>query len=326
VSPVLSTDEKMFDKLETYRRELTGYCYRMLASPQDAEDAVQQTFVRALRSLDKYEDRGGLRPWLYRIATNVCLDMLKGRTRRALPIDLTPAATGHFALGAPLPEATWVQPIADHLFAAPDRDPAEIAVSRESIRLAFIAALQHLAPRQRAVLILRDVLRWKANEVAQLIEMSEDAVNSTLRRARRALESADLDATPAEPKETERALLNSYIQAFERYDVDALVALLHEDVVIAMPPFELWLQGLADARRFLESMEDESGNDRAIPFGVNGSPTAAIYRPHARSLTLEPYSIMVLEVAGGRITSIHAFLDTRLFAIVGLPPSAASEI
>jgi RNA polymerase sigma-70 factor, ECF subfamily len=213
-------DQDLSD-LEPYRRQLTAYCYRMLASPQDAEDAVQDTLVRAWRGLGRFEDRAGLRPWLYRIATNVCLDMLKGRGRRALPMDLTPMSTGRewkhshaLALGAPLPEATWVQPIPDHLVLSPDGDPADLAVSRESIRLAFIAALQHFVPRQRAVLILRDVLSWRAHEVAELLETSEDAVNITLRRARSALVAANLDAVPTEPTDADRELLYRYIEAF----------------------------------------------------------------------------------------------------------------
>ena len=236
-------------QLEPYRRELTGYCYRMLASPQDAEDAVQDTMVRAWRGLARFEDRGGLRPWLYRIATNVCLDMLNGRGRRALPMDIAPVANGRayegrrpLSLGTPQPEATWVRPIPDHLVSLPDDDPAEVAVSRESIRLAFIAALQHLAPGQRAVLILRDVLAWRANEVAELLDTSVDAVNSTLRRARAALAAANLGG-PADPAEADPELLGRYIEAFERFDIDALVALLHEDATFSMPPFDLWLRG-----------------------------------------------------------------------------------
>ena len=188
--------------------------------------------MRAWRGLSRFEDRAGLRPWLYRIATNVCLDMLKGRGRRALPMDIGPASTARgwepsheLALGTPRPEATWVQPIPDHLVSSPGGDPADVTVSRESIRLAFIAALQHLVPRQRAVLILRDVLSWRAHEVAELLETSEDAVNSTLRRARSALATVNRDAVPNEPTEVDRKVLYRYIEAFDRYDVDSLVAL-----------------------------------------------------------------------------------------------------
>lgn len=320
-------DQDLSD-LEPYRRQLTAYCYRMLASPQDAEDAVQDTLVRAWRGLSTFEDRAGLRPWLYRIATNVCLDMLKGRGRRALPMDLAPASTSRqsepsreFVLGTPLPEATWVQPIPDHLVASPRGDPADIAGLRESIRLAFVAALQYLVPRQRAVLILRDVLSWRANEVAKLLDTSEDAVNSTLRRARSALEAVDLGAVPTEPTEADRELLYRYVDAFERYDIDSLVALLHEDATLSMPPFELWLRGIPDIRRFLATLEIEGGRDRVVVIAANGCPALAVYRPTGPSAALEPFEIHVLEIADGRVAAIHAFLDPALFPVFGLPPT-----
>jgi RNA polymerase sigma-70 factor (ECF subfamily) len=286
---------------------------------------VQDTLVRAWRNLGRFEDRAGLRPWLYRIATNVCLDMLKGRGRRALPMDMAPASTGwgrepspEPALGTPRPEATWVQPIPDHLVSSPG-DPADVAVSRESIRLAFIAALQHLVPRQRAVLILRDVLSWRAHEVAELLETTEGAVNSTLRRARSVLEAVNLDAVPTEPTEADRELLYRYIDAFERYDVDSLVALLHEDASLNMPPYELWLQGIPDIRRFLAALEVEGGRDRVIEIAANGCPALAVYRPAGPSGALEPFEIHVIEIADGRIAAIHAFLDPALFPVFGLP-------
>jgi RNA polymerase sigma-70 factor (ECF subfamily) len=323
-----SIDATEFDQLEPYRRELIAHCYRMLASPHDAEDAVQDTLIRAWRGLAHFEDRAGLRPWLYRIATNVCLDILKARRRRAMPMDLAPVASGahnwsshELSLGPSRPETTWVQPIPDRLVSPPDQDPAEMAVARETIRLAFIAALQHLLPRQRAVLILRDVLKWRANEVADLLDTSEDAVNSTLRRARAALAATNLDTVPTEPPETERELLDRYLQAFQRFDVNALVALLHEDATLAMPPFELWLRGQADIRRFLLAMASEGGHDYVVPIAANGSPAVAIYRPASATGKLEPFSIHVLEVAGGRIATIHAFLDPGLFPIFGLPAS-----
>ena len=312
-----------FGDLESYRRELTGYCYRMLASPHDAEDAVQDTLMRAWRGRERFEDlsaeRGGLRPWLYRIATNVCLDMLKGRSRRALPVELGPAGAGEFAMGDPRPEATWVQPMPDALLAGDVGDPAVVVMARETVRLAFIAALQHLSARQRAVLILRDVLSWRASEVAQLLETSEDAVNGALKRARAALACADLETEPPDSVEVERELLDGYVGAFERYDVDALVALLHEDAIVAMPPFELWLQGLADIRTFLTGMQGEGGRDRVLATSANGCPAVAVYRPGVAGV-FEPYAIMVLEVTRDRIAAIHAFLDTSLFSAFGLPP------
>jgi RNA polymerase sigma-70 factor (ECF subfamily) len=312
-----------FGHLESYRGELTGYCYRMLASPHDAEDAVQDTLLRAWRGFERFEDRaedgGGVRPWLYRIATNVCLDMLKGRRRRALPVELGPPGVGDFAIGDPMPEATWVQPIPDALLIGDAGDPAVVVMARETVRLAFIAALQHLAPRQRAVLILRDVLSWRTREVAQLLETSDDAVNGTLKRARAALASADLDSEPPDSVEVERVLLDGYVDAFERYDVDALVALLHKDAIVAMPPFELWLQGLADIRTFLAGMQDEGGHDRLLAITANGCPAVAVYRPDPAG-AFQPYGIMVLEVTRNRIAAIHAFLDTSLFSAFGLPP------
>lgn len=306
-------------ELEPYRREVVAYCYRMLASPHEAEDAAQDTFLRAWRGLSSFENRAGLRPWLYRIATNVCFDMLKGRRRRAVPMDISAAATGQLSLGTPLPEATWVQPIPDGMVLEASDDPAEIVVLRESIRLALIAALQHLTPGQRAVLILRDVLSWKAGEVAELLDTSEDAVNSTLRRARAAAAVANLESAGVEPPEVERELLARYIAAFERYDVDALVALLREDATLAMPPFELWLRGKADIHRFMAGMAVEGGRDRLIPVEANGSPAVALYRPTGPAGAPEPHGIHVLEVTGGRIATIHAFLDTGLFPIFGLP-------
>ena len=312
MSPVLSPEAAAFEELEPFRRQLTAYCYKMLASPHDAEDAVQETFIRAWRGLSHLDDRAGLRPWLYRIATNVCLDMLKGRDRRALPTSVAPArsrqgwdASHELALGTPRPEATWVQPVPDNLIASTDVDPADAVVERE--------------PRQRAVLILRDVLRWKAEEVAQLLGTSTDAVNSALRRARATMDQADLDAAPAQPRELDLELLGRYVEAFERYDVGALVALLHEDATLTMPPFELWLRGIDDIGRFLAAMQSEGGRDRVVTVAANGCPALAVYRPGHESGELEAFSIQVLECADGRILAIHAFLDPGLFAVFGLP-------
>ena len=321
MSTVVAGEEIEPEQLEHYRRELTGYCYRMLGSIHEAEDAVQDTFVRAWRGLDRFEDRVGLRPWLYRIATNVCLDMLKGRNRRALPMALVPAATGEPKLGTPRSSETWVEPAPDALVMPIERDPGELAVARESVRLAFVAALQHLVPRQRAVLILRDVLRWKAAEVAELLETSADAVNSTLRRARATLAAAN--RAPSPPPSTggtgtDQELLTRYVEAFERFDIDALVALLREDVTLAMPPFELWLQGRDDIRRWLLAGAD-CRHDRFVPVSANGTPAVAIYQPTVSGGPLRPFAIHLLEVSGDRIVAIHAFLDPGLFEVFGLP-------
>jgi RNA polymerase sigma-70 factor (ECF subfamily) len=323
VSAVTATGAIPAEQLEPYRRELVGYCYRMLGSIHEAEDAVQDTMLRAWRALATFEDRTGLRPWLYRIATNVCLDMLKGRSRRALPMDVAPVATGELRRGDPRSEATWIQPAPDRLILPPDGDPAERVVSRESVRLAFIAALQHLAPRQRAVLILRDVLRWRATEVAVLLETSADAINSALRRARAALAAIDRDFAASQPVAADRELLAAYIDAFERDDVDALVGLLRDDAILEMPPFELWMQGPDDIRRWLLAV-DAFGQELLTPVDANGSPAVAVYRPRTPGEQPTAFSIQVLDIVAGRISAIHVFLNPALFELFGLPTVPAS--
>src|SRR3954466_12944096 len=234
-------------QLETHRKELTGYCYRMLGSGFEAEDAVQETMVRAWRSIDRFEGRSSLRSWLYKIATNVCLDMIQGPQRRARPMDMGPSSTAESALGAPLVESTWVMPIADGAALPEDADPAELAAQRETLRLAFVAALQHLPPRQRAVLILREVLRWQASEAAELLGMTVASVNSALQRARATIDELDLDASgPAALEGGDQELLAKYVDTFERYDIESLVALIAEDAEFSMPPFDLWLHGTPD--------------------------------------------------------------------------------
>ena len=311
------------EQLEQYRRELTGYCYRMLGSIFDAEDAVQDTMLRAWKALPSFEDRTGLRPWLYRIATNVCLDMLKGRSRRALPMDLVPVTAGELRRGEARPETTWVQPAPDSLILPFGGDPAERVALRDSIRLAFIAALQHLAPRPRAVLILRDVLRWRAAEVAVLLDTSVDAVNSALRRARAALVSVDPDAAPSQPSPADRDLAASYINAFERHDVDALIHLLREDAILEMPPFELWMQGRQDILRWLYAV-DAFGQELMTPVEANGSPAVAVYRAPAPGEQPNAFSIHVLDIVAGNISAIHVYLDAALFEIFGLPTERPS--
>ena len=306
------------EQLEQYRRELVGYCYRMLGSIYEAEDAVQDTMLRAWRALPRFEDRAGLRPWLYRIATNVCIDMLKGRSRRALPMDVVPVAAGELRRGEARPEATWIQPAPDSLVLPRDDDPAERAVSRESVRLAFIAALQHLAPRQRAVLILRDVLRWRAAEVATLLETSADAVNSALRRARAALADIDRDTAPSQPSTGDREVLAAYIDAFERNDIDALVDLLRDDAILEMPPFELWMRGPEHIRRWFVAA-DALSQELLTPVAANGSLAVAVYRPRDPGGPPTAFSIQVLDIGDGRIGAIHVFLDPELFELFSLP-------
>ena len=309
-------------RLEEHRSELTAYCYRMLASPFEAEDAVQETFIRAWRSYDRFEGRAALRSWLYRIATNVCLDMLAGRERRATPMDLGPSQAPEAANLNVLPETTWIQPIPDGLV-APDGDPAEVAVARETIRLAFVAALQHLPPRQRAVLILCEVLRWKAAEVAELLETSVASVNSALQRARATLEAGKVSASDPAPAldEADRELLARYVTAFERYDIDALTALIQEDATQSMPPFDLWLNGRDDILTWWFGPGIECAGSRVIPtMAANGSPAFGQYKPSPTGSGYEPWSLQVLEISEGRIVEMTFFLDTAtLFPLFGLP-------
>jgi RNA polymerase sigma-70 factor, ECF subfamily len=308
--------------LEQHRRELTGYCYRMLGSAFEAEDAVQETMVRAWRALDRFEGRAALRSWMYRIATNVCLDMLKGRQRRARPVDLGPSGTSAGPVGAPLPEATWLEPMPDSRTLPGDGDPAELAEARETIRLAFVAALQHLPPRQRAVLILREVLHWQASEVAELLETSVVSVNSALQRARAQLAKDEPSETDtAEPAdEQQRALLGRYVEAFERYDIDSLVALLHEDATLSMPPLELWLRGADEVARWFVGLGCGCRGSRLVPIVANGSPGFGQYRPSASGSGHEPWALQVIEISDGRIVALNSFLDTqRLFPLFGLP-------
>jgi RNA polymerase sigma-70 factor (ECF subfamily) len=318
VTAVTATGTIRAEELDQYRRELTGYCYRMLGSIYEAEDAVQDTMLRAWRALHRFEDRSGLRPWLYRIATNVCLDMVKGRARRALPIEVVPAGTAAGRLIDARPEVTWIQPAPDGSILPMGGDPAEQAVSRESVRLAFIAALQHLAPRQRAVLILRDVLNWRSSEVAALLDTSPDAVNSALRRARAAVEPIDRETARREPSESDRQLLASYVDAFERQDVDALVSLLREDAIVEMPPFELWLTGRDNIRRWLVAV-DALSDHLLVPVRANASPAFAVYRPEVPGGPPRAFGIHALDIVDGRISAIHSFIDPALLPRFGLP-------
>jgi RNA polymerase sigma-70 factor, ECF subfamily len=308
--------------LEAHRAELTAYCYRMLGSSFEAEDAVQDTLLRAWRGFDSFEGRAALRSWLYRIATNVCLDMLSGKERRARPMDLGPAQSADTPLPEPLPEVTWLEPIPDGRVMQAGGDPAEAAVERETIRLAFVAALQHLPPKQRAVLILREVLRWKATEVAELLDTTVQSVNSALQRARLALAAKDVNATePLKPMDEEqRALLSRYVEAFESYDMDSLTSLLREDAVWNMPPYDLWLQTHDDIVGWCLGTGIACKGSRLVPTVANGAPAFGQYKPSPDG-GLEPWSLQVLEISEGEITGITFFLDTqRLFPMFGLPP------
>ncbi|MFJ5552011.1 sigma-70 family RNA polymerase sigma factor [Streptomyces sp. NPDC093225] len=315
------------EALDRYRVELTGYCYRMLGSSFDAEDAVQDTYVRAWRSYEKFEGRSSLRSWLYRIATNVCLDLLNAGNKRARPMDLTDQGRQASAVLNTRPEVTWLEPVPDaRVLPQAPADPAELAQAKESVRLAFVAALQHLPAKQRAVLILREVLAWKADEVAELLDTSVASVNSALQRARATMSAQQVKKTEsADPlDEEQRSLLARYLEAFEAYDITALTALLHEDAVLSMPPFDLWLQGRADIAAWHLNQGIGCKGSRLVPTTANGMPAFGQYRPSASGQGHEPWALQVLEVSGGRIVGLNAFLDTdRWFPLFGLPERLA---
>ena len=310
--------------LEAHRVELTAYCYRILGSAFEAEDAVQETFIRAWRNYATFEGRAAFRSWLYKIATNVCFDMKGASQRRARPIDLNPALTADAPLGAPLAETAWIEPVPDERTVAAGGDPAQVAVARESIRLAFVAALQHLPPKQRAILILREVLRWKADEVAELLDTSVASVNSALQRARATLAQKDLveaDPTPATLDDEHRALLDRYVAAFEQYDMHALTSLLNEDARWSMPPYEIWLRTHRDIVAWCLGPGHACRDSRLIPTMANGSPAFAQYKPDPAG-GWAPWSLQVVELEpdGSKIAGITFFLDTeRFFPLFGMP-------
>jgi RNA polymerase sigma-70 factor (ECF subfamily) len=309
-------------RLLEHRRELTGYCYRMLGSSFDAEDAVQETMVRAWRGLDDFEGRSALRSWLYRIATNVCLDQLTGRKRRALPMDLAgdPYPPVEASLSGRRPSTAWIEPVLDRQVLPDDGDPAERAVLRESIRLAFVSALQLLPPRQRAVLLLREVLRWRAEEVARLLDTTVASVNSALQRARATLAAAGGRIDPAPLDDDQNELLGRYVDAFERYDIDGLVQLLREDATQHMPPYEMWLRGRDDIGAWMLGPGHGCRGSRCLATSANGSPAVAQWRPDDDG-GFAPWALHVLEVDDGRVRHISSFLDldAGLFARLGLP-------
>jgi RNA polymerase sigma-70 factor (ECF subfamily) len=320
VGDASGTDAGLTAQLEERRVELTAYCYRMLGSAFEAEDAVQETFIRAWRGYAAFEGRSALRSWLYRIATNVCLDMLGASQRRARPMDLGGPSSADRPLPDALPETMWVEPVPDALVVPSSGDPADVAIARESVRLAFVAALQDLPPKQRAVLILREVLHWHADEVADLLGSSVASVNSALQRARSTLGSKDVEAEPSQPlSDEQQALLGRYVEAFERYDMDALTSVLHEDATWNMPPYDLWLQTHDDIRRWCLGTGIGCRGSRLIPTVANGSPAFGQYKPSPDG-GLEPWSVMVLELSGDRISGVTFFLDTaRFFPLFGLP-------
>ncbi len=310
--------EELGRALDQHRADLVAYCYRMLASPFEAEDAVQETFLRAVRNIESFEGRAAIKTWLHRIATNVCLDMLRSRQRRVRPMDLGPAREPIISnLNVPT-EVTWLEPIPDRLI-APQPDPSDVVASRESVRLAFIAALQRLPPRQRAALILCEVMQWSAAEVAELLEMTVAAVNSALQRARATLKTDH--ATTAVMDDAQRALLARYVEAFERYDIAHLTDVIREDARQSMPPYDLWLQGRDDMFRWWFGPGITCKGSRLIPADTaNGSPAFGHYRPRPGGEGYEPWSLQVVELTPNGIGEITFFLDTqRLFPLFGLP-------
>jgi RNA polymerase sigma-70 factor, ECF subfamily len=313
------------DDLDVYRRELTGYCYRMLGSSFDAADAVQETFLHALRSAENFEGRSSVRSWLYRIATNVCMDMHRGAQRRARPMELGPAAPPNEEhLGGWLPEATWVTPIADNQVLPDNADPAEVALTRESIRLAFVTALQHLPPRQRAALILCEVLRWQASEVAELLDTSVPAINSALQRARATIAALPVESRPLDVSSGNADLLARYVDAFERYDISAFVKLLHEDAVQSMPPYAMWIQGAENIGKWM-LLPGPSGcrGSRLLATSANGCPAFAQYRPDPEG-GYYAFALQVLEISDGRVIGFNSFQDTeRIFPAFGFPARLA---
>jgi RNA polymerase sigma-70 factor (ECF subfamily) len=309
--------------LEAHRAALTGHCYRMLGSAFDAEDAVQDTMVRAWRGLDRFDGRSSLRTWLYRIATNVCLDALGDRARRARPMEESAAGSVDDPLEV-RPRTHWLEPIPDARALPADADPFELTALRQSTRLAFVAALQHLPPRQRAALLLTEVLGWSAAEVAECLETSVAAVNSALQRARATLGTRDVGSAEEALSEAQSRLLERYVETFHRYDVDGLVALLREDATMSMPPYTLWLRGADAIRAWLLGRGSGCRGSRLVPTSACGSPAFGQYHPAGADGVLHPWALIVLEVKGDRIAAWDAFLDTeKLFPLFGLPPSFA---
>jgi RNA polymerase sigma-70 factor (ECF subfamily) len=309
--------------LEEHRSALIGHCYRMLGSAAEADDAVQETMVRAWRNLERFEGRSSLRTWLYRIATNVCLDALADRSRRARPVELGPVCSVDDELTA-LPGSRWIEPIPDVSALPADADPAELVALRESIRLGFVTALQHLPPKQRAVLLLAEVLGWSAAEIAESLGISVAAVNSALQRARATLATRDLTDVRAPLSDAQTTLLARYVDAFERYDMDAFTTLLHQDATLSMPPYSFWLRGHDSIRAWMLGRGCACRGSRLVPTAASGSPAFGQYRPSGPGGRHQAWSLIVLELSGDRIVALNHFLDTEaLFPRFGLPRELA---
>jgi RNA polymerase sigma-70 factor (ECF subfamily) len=306
-------------QLEQHRAVLTGHCYRMLGSPVDADDAVQETMVRAWRNAERFDGRSSVKTWLYRIATNVCLDAISDRSRRSRPIEDGPLGTPDDVLDT-RPRTHWLEPVPDARVIPPDATPAERAVLRQSIRLAFVAALQHLPAKQRAALLLTEVLGWSVAEVADSLDTSVASINSALQRARTTLAERNLAIATTDGasalSDAQRTLADQFFAAFERYDVAALTRLLTDDAVLSMPPYTLWLRGLPSITTWLSGAGAGCQGSRLVPLAACGGIAFGQYRQGGD----QPWSIIVLETAGDRITSMTSFLDTEtLFPVFGLP-------
>lgn len=308
------------EQLDAHRRALTGYCYRLLGSGAEAEDAVQETMLRAWRAADRFEGRSSTKTWLFRIATNVCTDMMRSPQRRARPVDLGPARSPDpVHLADVLPDDRWITPIADSSVIDVDGDPADVAAARDSIRLAFVSAVQHLPATQRAVLVLREVLHWPAAEVAELLDTTVAAVNSALQRARATMATVHT-YTPAEPLDAAQLeVLARYVDAFERYDMDALASLLHDDAIQTMPPYAMWLRGRDDVLAWYAGPGIGCAGSRLLAGNANGCAAFAQYRVDPAS-GHAPWALQVIEVRGDRIAAVHSFLDTaESFTRFGFP-------
>lgn len=314
------TQTLLADDIAVHRRALTGYCYRMLGSGAEAEDAVQETMIKAWKAADRFEGRSSIRSWLFSIATNVCIDMGRSRQRRARPMDLGPVRTPEpVHLSDVLPEHTWITPIADEHVIDLHGDPAEVVAARDTIRLAFVSTLQRLPARQRAALVLCDVLRWPATEVAELLDTSTPSINSALQRARATMAESAPAPVPAEALTADQQrLLAQYVDAFQRYDMDALSRLLHDDVIQSMPPYAMWLQGRDDVLAWWAGPGAGCEGSKLLAGWANGCPAFAQYRVDPQG-GHAPWALQVLELRGARVAEFHAFLDTEAFARFGFP-------
>jgi RNA polymerase sigma-70 factor (ECF subfamily) len=319
-----ATSEDFVRQADPYRRELLAHCYRMLGSVHDAEDLVQETYLRAWRAYDRFEGRSSLRTWLHQIATRACLTALDTRSRRPLPTGLgAPGSEAGDAL-VEQPEVPWLEPIPDAMVAGASADPASIVAARQSLRLAVIAAMQNLPPRQRAVLVLREVLAWRASEVAELLDTTTTAVNSILQRARAQIDQAapvaDEIMEPTTPEQ--RELLDRFVMAFEQKDIATIVELFSTDAIWEMPPFTGWYQGAENIGRLVDTQCPAQGPDdmRLVPTWANGQPAFGLYMRVADG-SYEPFNLPVLTIVGDRVTHVACFFDLSLFETFGLPAS-----